>query len=114
MVVYYITIVCLWLQRNSPVTKKYQVPFGFVGKVFNCILMTGCVMRCSVVAAMFMTRKEGSDSVIVLMIIEPITKMVEMLTLPEPGECVTNEQINQRTDTTPRVAMTSTLKLLSN
>ena len=29
-------IICLWLQRNSPVTKKYHVPLGFVRKVFNC------------------------------------------------------------------------------
>ena len=31
-----LAIVSLWLQRNSPVTKKYQVPLGFVRKVFNC------------------------------------------------------------------------------
>ena len=28
----------VWLQRNSPITKKYQVPLGFVRKVFNCIM----------------------------------------------------------------------------
>ena len=32
-----LAIVTLWLQRNSPITKKYQVPLDFVRKVFNCI-----------------------------------------------------------------------------
>ena len=39
MVVYatiLLAIVSLWLQRNSPIPKKYQVPLGFVRKVFNC------------------------------------------------------------------------------
>ena len=32
-----LAIVSPWLQRNSLITKKYQVPLGFVRKVFNCI-----------------------------------------------------------------------------
>ena len=91
---------------NSHRSIVYGFNKAFPGRELS-ILMTGCVMRCPVVAAMFMTRKEGSDSGIVLMMIEPITKMVEILTLPAPGECGTDEQINQRTVTTPRVAMTS-------
>ena len=33
---YYITSKFATLQRNSPITKKYKVPLGFVRKVFNC------------------------------------------------------------------------------